>query len=152
MNCFTSALIGIALLGGSLLTLTVPKSEHETLTKLLSKELANRYENILNERRNQYIQGLVIGMVVAGIIIYVYQAKVYQRFHKVVLFFAVTLFVAMIYYLLMPKSDYMLKHLQTNQQNRAWLDVYKSMQSRYIIGMILGAAAAVPIANSYCLV
>jgi uncharacterized membrane protein len=90
-------------------------------------------------------------MIVAGMIVYLYQWKVVQPFHKVVLFFAVTLFVAMLYYLLMPKSDYMLKHLQTNEQNRAWLDVYKTMQSRYIIGMILGAAAAVPIANTYCL-
>lgn len=151
MNCFTSALVGIALLGGSLATLTVTKSEHEKLQKILSPELADRYANILKERRNQYIQGLILGMIVGGMIIYLYQWKVVQGFHKVVLFFAVTLFVAMIYYLLMPKSDYMLKHLQTNEQNRAWLDVYKTMQSRYILGMILGAAAAVPIANAYCL-
>lgn len=151
MNCFTSALVGIALLGASLATLTVTKAEHEKLQKVLSKDLADRYANILKERRDQYIQGLILGMIVAGMIIYLYQWKVVQPFHKVVLFFAVTLFVAMLYYLLMPKSDYMLKHLQTNEQNRAWLDVYKTMQSRYIIGMILGAAAAVPIANTYCL-
>jgi fructose-specific phosphotransferase system IIC component len=151
MNCFTSALVGIALLGGSLATLTITKSEHEKLQKVLTPELANRYVDIVKERRNQYIQGIILGMIIGTIVLYVYQWKVTQNFHKVVLFSAITLFIAMIYYLLMPKSDYMLKHLQNEQQNRAWLDIYKSFQSRYIVGMILGAVAAVPIANSYCL-
>jgi len=151
MNCFTSALVGIALLVGSLATLTVSKSEHEKLQNLLTPELAERHSNIVKERRNQYIQGIVLGMIIGGIILYVYQWKVIEKFHKIVLFSAITLFVAMIYYLLMPKSDYMLKHLQNEQQNRAWLDIYKSMQSRYIVGIILGAAAAVPIANTYCM-
>ena len=151
MNCFTSALVGIALLGGSLATLTITKSEHEKLKKVLTPELANRYMEIVKERRNQYIQGIIFGMIIGTIVLYVYQWKVVYGFHKVVLFSAVTLFIAMIYYLLMPKSDYMLKHLQNDQQNRAWLDVYKTFQSRYILGMILGAAAAVPIGNSFCL-
>jgi hypothetical protein len=35
-------------------------------------------------------------------------------------------------------------------QNKQWLQVYKTMQSRYFIGLVLGALAAIPIANIMC--
>jgi hypothetical protein len=66
------------------------------------------------------------------------------------MFTAVTLGIGVLYYLLMPKSDWMLLHLKTADENKAWLEVYKTMKQRYLIGMILGAAASVPFANALC--
>jgi hypothetical protein len=44
----------------------------------------------------------------------------------------------------------MLNHLQTQEQNKAWLEIYKKMQSRYISGFILGCLAAIPISYAVC--
>jgi hypothetical protein len=74
----------------------------------------------------------------------------YPPAHRIVVFFAITMVVGMLYYRLMPKSDYMLNHLQTAEQNRAWLEMYKTMQSRYILGMLFGALAALALANAIC--
>jgi len=50
----------------------------------------------------------------------------------------------------MPKSDYMLNHLKTQEQNKAWLEVYKEMQQKYIKGFLLGCLSAIPISLILC--
>ena len=50
----------------------------------------------------------------------------------------------------MPKSDYMLKHLKTPEQNKAWLDVYLLFKQRHIAGFLLGALAAIPVSLALC--
>jgi hypothetical protein len=73
-----------------------------------------------------------------------------KTFHRISLFLAITIPISVIYYLLMPKSDWMLNHLKTPEQNKAWLEVYKTMKYRYLIGFILGSLSAIPIAYSLC--
>lgn len=148
MNCITSAALGFALLGGSIMTLSVDEEKHEYLRTKFSGDLAEKHENIVRERRNHYIQGLFLGLLVSFFISFHF--KTVNRFYKMMMFTAVTLGVGVLYYLLMPKSDWMLLHLKTADENKAWLEVYKTMKQRYLIGMILGAAAAVPFANALC--
>lgn len=148
MNCATSALLGLGLLGASAATMTVSREQHEVLRSTLSDDLATRYDLIASERRNHYIQGLVLGLAISYVV--VMYAKVVNRFHRASLFFAVTLLTAVVYYTAMPKSDYMLNHLKTPEQNKAWLEIYNTMKSRYFYGFVLGAAAAVPMAYSFC--
>ncbi len=62
-----------------------------------------------------------------------------------------TLLVAITYYSMMPKSDYMVRHLKTEEQNNAWMDVYLTMKQRYMFGFALGAVASIPFAMSLCL-
>jgi hypothetical protein len=50
----------------------------------------------------------------------------------------------------MPKSDYMLNHLKTPEENRKWLQVYNTMKNRYYLGFLLGILAAIPLANVLC--
>jgi hypothetical protein len=35
----------------------------------------------------------------------------------------------------------MLEHIETNEQAKAWLGIYKTMKNRCYIGMILGVVA-----------
>ena len=148
MNCILSGIVGLGLLGGSLLTMTVSKEEHMRLKATLSEDLDRIYTNIAIERRNLYVQGLVIGLVLAvGVC---WKLKILNKFHKVSLMTAITLFVAFSYYSLMPKSDYMLNHLKTEEQNKAWLAIYKTMKERYMMGVVGGALAAVPLSYAMC--
>lgn len=148
MNCTLSAIVGIGLLGGSLLTMTVSEEEHLRLKATLSEELDQIYTNIAIERRNLYLQGLLLGLLLA--VALSWKLKISNRFHRVTLLTACILFVAFSYYSLMPKSDYMLNHLKTADQNKAWLEIYKTMKQRYMLGVLGGAVAAIPLAYAMC--
>ncbi len=50
----------------------------------------------------------------------------------------------------MPKTDYMLNHLKTPEEIKAWLEVYKTMKYKYLMGIIVGLMAAIPLTNSLC--
>ena len=101
------------------------------------------------ERRDIYIRGLIIGLFLSAIV--VKSSKTKMRYgHRIFLVFAITLFTAMLYYMLTPKTDYMLNHLKSAEQNKAWLQMYRNMQNRYMFGIVLGALASVPIAHYIC--
>ena len=42
------------------------------------------------------------------------------------------------YYILSPKSTYMLEHINSPEQTKAWLAMYKEMQYNYHFGMVVG--------------
>ncbi len=148
MNCYISGIAGIALLGASISTLSVNKQQQNVLKSVLSPELDKKYESIIIERRNHYIIGLVLGMILSFIILN--STKITKYFTRLSLFTMITLVTAVIFYMLMPKSDYMLNHLKSEKENKKWLQVYKTMQSRYFIGLVLGALSAIPIAHIMC--
>ena len=148
MNCYLSGIIGASLLAGSAMTLSVSEEQHDVMRKVLSPELDQVYEKIIIERRNQYIHGLILGIIVS--FIFSYNFKISNRFLKITSFLAITLSVAVFYYTLMPKSDYMLNHLKSEEENKAWLQVYKTMKFRYFIGLLIGAVAVIPLANIMC--
>jgi len=148
MNCYVSALAGFSLLGGSLWTMGATIGETDRLKRVLQPEQVLVYQGIVRERRNLYIQGLVLGLLTA------FFAQNYLRvrnmFHSVCLFLAVTLFVTVMYYTIAPKSDFMLRHLKTPEEVEAWLDVYKNMKYRYIFGFVLGAFSSVAFSRMFC--
>jgi hypothetical protein len=45
------------------------------------------------------------------------------------------------YYMLSPKSDWMLNHVSNQQETRAWLLMYREMSYNYHLGLVLGIAA-----------
>lgn len=148
MNCILSGTFGIAMLSASFFTMAVSEEQHKVLRDTFSEDLDRIYEGIVAERRNHYIQGLLLGFLVAYFI--TNATKVTNRFHKMSIFFGISLTVAVVYYFLMPKSDYMLNHLKTPEQNKAWLHVYKTMKHQYFMGFALGALAAIPLAYALC--
>ncbi len=148
MNCFVSAVVGLAMLGGSVSTMTVTEEQHSNLRAVLSDELDKKYDAIARERRNHYVGGLILGIVLSYLVLQL--VKINNRFHKMSLFLAITLLTTVMFYSLMPKSDYMLNHLKTEEENKAWLEVYKTMKQRYFVGLVLGAFSAVTLAYALC--
>ena len=45
------------------------------------------------------------------------------------------------YYSLSRKSDWMLNHMGTPEEVKAWLQMYKEMQYNYHMGLVLGIIA-----------
>lgn len=148
MNCYTSSIIGLGMLGATYSTMSVTKEQKEKLKKTLSPELQERYEKIVAERRDHYFQGLVIGLIVSYFMLRL--LNITNIFHRVTFFLAITIPTSVLYYSLMPKSDYMLNHLKTPEQNKAWLEVYNTMKHSYLYGFAFGSLSAIPLAFVLC--
>ena len=148
MNCYVSGLFGLAMLGATFSTMSVSKDQYNQLTSLLSPKLAEKYHNIVNERRNHYVQGVVFGLLITYFILKNYQLS--NEFHKMAFSVGITGMISVLYYFLMPKTDYMLRHLKSPEEIKAWLKIYKTMKTRYFLGFLFGLLSAIPIANSLC--
>ena len=148
MDCLIYGMLGAGFLVSSLFTLSVSEEQHKILRDKFPDDLDKIYNKIVEERRNHYIQGIGLGLVLSYIIFN--QVNNTNTFHKMALFFTITLSTAVFYYFLMPKSDYMLNHLKTPEENKAWLSVYKTMKQRYFVGFVLGALSSIPLSNALC--
>lgn len=148
MNCYVAAIAGLALFGASISTMSVSREQHDLLKEVLSHDLDHRYEAIAHERRNHYAIGLVLGILLSFVLVRRFQPI--SRFTHVTLFLTITLMTAVIFYTIMPKSDYMLHHLKSKEEIEAWFSVYQTMKQRYILGFLLGALTAVPLSMISC--
>jgi hypothetical protein len=148
MNCNVSALLGLSMLGATFSTMTVSQNQYNQFVSLLTPELAKKYQDITHMRRNLYVQGIIIGLVLTYFILNKFPIS--NLFHKIMLSLGITGVTSIIYYCGMPKKDYMLNHLKTPEEIKAWLKIYKKMKRRYLFGFVLGLLSAIPISNSFC--
>lgn len=148
MNCIASGIFGIAMLTASFATMSVSEEQQKYLKRKFSPRLNKIYCNIVKERRNLYLQGLLLGLVFGYFLSKVVHTT--NHFHRTTLIVGVGLAVSVIYYFLMPKSDYMLNHLESVRQNKAWMKVYTTMKQRYFLGLVFGIIAAIPLSYAVC--
>jgi hypothetical protein len=91
------------------------------LRDTVSGEAAEAYEKISRERVTLYTVGLLLGLLVAYLIVYVYSGRIANRFHRMTTFVAIMLFTGVSFYTVYPKSDYMLNHIKTKEEAKACL-------------------------------
>jgi hypothetical protein len=109
----------------------------------LSSDLQNRYDKITKERSNISLQGYALGFILSlGIIFYNLKKKQPINNTSLVCIVIATSFVTnYFYYMLYPKSDWMLDHMNNRQEIKAWLMMYREMQFNYHLGLVLGIIA-----------
>jgi hypothetical protein len=119
--------------------------------KVLSDKQIEKYDELVRERRNIYLQGYFVGFILALIFI-VITHRGGKLFNTGVVCFAggITLVVNYLYYMLYPKRDFMILHLDNLEQKQAWLNIYKHMQYKYHMGLVLGIIASMLIAKATC--
>jgi len=143
MNKLNLCLLSCALIGASLATTISCKtcSPFVEYKKELNEEQIKKYEKITNERLRIYIYGLVAGIIVAFVYLYMTQGLTSINEYlktKSCLFTGIVLLVQYLVYTLYPKSEWMITTLDKQSQREKWLDVYKTMKNRYHYGMVLG--------------
>ena len=141
VNCSLCCFIAAALLGSMFyFIINSNKSSDKILyfRSLLSPEQQKIHDTIAKERLNIYIQGFVLGLILA--LIYLKSVKNLKQ-PIYCIFVAIVFGVTYIHYTVMPKSTYMLEHIDNNEQARAWLEIYKHMKLNCHIGMALGVVA-----------
>ena len=110
----------------------------------LSSDLQRRYEKISKERMKISYHGYGLGLLLSLFIIF-YNVKI--KSHKMNTFSLVCTVMATcfltnyFYYMLSPKSDWMLNHVSNQQQTRAWLLMYREMSYNYHLGLVFGIVA-----------
>jgi hypothetical protein len=110
----------------------------------LSSDLQKRYDKISKERMLISYQGYALGLIFSlGIIFYNVKIKS-SKINNTALVCTViaTAFVTnYFYYILHPKSDWMLDHMNNREEVKAWLLMYREMQFNYHMGLVLGIIA-----------
>jgi glucan phosphoethanolaminetransferase (alkaline phosphatase superfamily) len=117
----------------------------------LSPENQQRYAVITKERQGIYFMGLFLGFVISMILMVCCRKYfIGSRGGLLCMIAAVTFSVNYFYYILSPKSDWMVLHLKSAEETTAWLNVYRTMQYNYHIGLVLGILAVVAFGNAFC--
>ena len=139
-TCDMACLIAVGLFAAQLFIMVGYKKKDLIIKfeSLLNDEQKLRYRKIVNERLTIYIHGLILGIILGFIYLSLVKESTTAR---ACVFTVIVLGVNMLYYILKPKSDYMVPHLKTQDQRIAWLDIYKEMQFRCKLGFVIGIAA-----------
>ena len=118
----------------------------------LSSDLETRYEKISNERANISYQGYALGVILSlGIIFYNLKIK-RSKMNTPALVCTViaTAFITnYFYYILSPKSNWMLNYTSNQEEVKAWLLMYREMQFNYHMGLVLGIIAVGVLAYAF---
>jgi hypothetical protein len=102
------------------------------------------YDKISNERRRISIYGYVLGFFLSMCIIF-YNLKLKREklsnTSLVCIVIATCFLTNYFYYMLTPKSEWMLNHINSPEQTKLWLQLYRNMSVYYHSGLVLGIIA-----------
>ena len=109
----------------------------------LTPELNARYQKISDERRAIFYKGYALGFVLSLCILLLnrYQGRKLDTLAMVCTIVSVSFLTNYFFYLLSPKSDWMLNHIDDPKQTKAWLAMYRTMQVYHHGGLALGLVA-----------
>tara|TARA_B100000686_G_C16456264_1_gene794714 strand:+ start:55 stop:534 length:480 start_codon:yes stop_codon:yes gene_type:complete len=153
MQCAIFCLVGIVFVTAHLIIMfNVDKTQQKkSFYETLTPELVNKYEGIIKERRNISLTGYVIGLVLAfASLIYTKNIKKLNTYNSAFFTAGITLLVNYLYYTISRKSDYMIIHLDKEEQRVEWQKIYRSMQLKYHLGLLLGVIGAGLFGSSIC--
>lgn len=142
ISCFIAAVFLIAMIYFNISTLNnkVVKKYKESLPS----DLQIVYDKIAKERLSISMYGYALGLVLSIIIIF-YNTRIKEKRlgtkSLVCIVIATSFLTNYFYYTLSPKSDWMLNHLKSPEENKAWLEMYRKMQYNYHLGIVLGIIA-----------
>lgn len=139
---FTCALSSIFILSMVYMNYSMWNSQiMQTYKEQLPEELQNTYKQIVNERANIYYVGYLLGFILSIIIIF-YNTQIMKNkmgnLGMVCLVVSTSFIINYFYYILTPKSNWMLNEIKGEEQTKAWLTMYRQMQVYYHTGFVLG--------------
>jgi hypothetical protein len=115
------------------------KTDKSDYKAKLSPDLQKRYDKITRERMLISFQGYVAGVILSLLIIFYRGIK--NPYSLVCTVMATCFLTNYLYYMLHPKSDWVLNHVETKEEVKAWLQMYREMQYNYHTGLALGIIA-----------
>jgi len=154
MKCFINCTVGLVFLIANLYCMfSVDKSDKkDKFFKTLNLELQNKYTKIVEERRKIYYQGFILGILLSFLMVLIGSTFKKNLSNQTVVctVLTVTLVTNYLYYILAPKSDWIILYLDSMKEREGWLDIYRTMQVKYHTGLLLGLIAVMAFANGSC--
>ena len=105
----------------------------------LPADLQQKYQDITAERKKISYQGYSLGLLLSFIILY--HRRKMNTTSLVCTVMATCFLTNYFYYMLSPKSDWMLNHVTDKDQVHAWLLMYRAMSYNYHLGIAFGIIA-----------
>jgi hypothetical protein len=124
----------------------------------LTQEQQELYEKIIQERKNIYYGGFILGIALSFIALYFGEKYLFfidkktklSNIPRICMVASIAFVTNYLFYILYPKTDYMLLHLNDKTQIQGWLNIYKKMQFKFHLGFVLGIIAVTIYAYSFC--
>jgi len=136
--------------------LVVEENKHSLMKKLkntLTLEQQNTYDRIKRERMGIHMRGYGIGLLISALVL-MYKFQFYNKSltptTMACITASITFTVNYYYYILSPKSEWMIQSLEGADQKEAWLKMYRHMQFNYHVGFLLGIVAVFFITKGIC--
>ena len=153
MFCGATCIIAFIFLVANIFTiLSCQNIDKREFNSVLNTSQKSTYKTIIEERRNIYYMGFVLGIILS-ILVIAYMKKIQNKRPNntslVCIVGSITFITNYLFYILYPKTDYMLLHLNDKRQIEEWLKIYKKMQFRYHLGFILGIIAVMIFCSGY---
>ena len=146
MACRISCAISVVFIIG-MIYMTNAMSNNDTMKKYkkqLPDELQTIYKEIVDERTKIYYTGYGLGFLIAVLFI-LYNSLLMNKTFSTMSMVCISTTSAFItnyfYYVLTPKKTYMLEHIDTPEQTKAWTKMYRNMQYHYHMGLFIGLIA-----------
>lgn len=159
MICGWTCFIAMMFIIGNLI-FTFLMDKHEAVAKYtasLNDEQRKAYDKIVNERKNISLQGYGLGLGLSiGFLVgrhFLIKRKnslLNASFAGLCFTVAITFIVQYFYYMLMPKSDWMLTKLTTEEQKEQWIKVYRAYSRNYHLSIFIGLIGAGILGYGFC--
>ena len=151
MICKISCMISLVFIISTIyFTLAVDKQDvYSNYVKNLTDEQLVKYKQIVNERKNISVRGYLLGLALS-ICLILLNYNLLKLDYKLTtcVVGAVTFLTHYFYYILSPKSDWMILHLK-EEQMKDWLYVYRKMQYNYHLGFVVGIISVMILSYSF---
>ena len=142
VTCFIAFVIVVAMVIMNVMVMNDPFIQ--SYKNQLPEDIKKQYDNIVAERSSIFFTGYLIGFVLSVFVI-IFNINVLKQKMPVAAMVCLAVVVSTVvnyfYYILSPKSNYMVDLLKTEKQRQDWLQIYKSMQYYYHGSFVLGAVA-----------
>jgi hypothetical protein len=107
----------------------------------LPKNLKERYDKIVKERQMISYKGYILGFILSLFIIFWNLKIKKERMGNgsiVCVVLATSFLTNYFFYMISPKSDWMLNHITDKKESQAWLEMYRAFSLNYHVGLVLG--------------
>ena len=149
MVCLSSCIVAIVFIVAMIFTMygSDKIKAIQDFRRILTPLQNEIYTKIANERRRIYFIGFCLGLLLSFIFLLWNSilrsgARMFNRSSTICIVGAITFTTNYFYYMLAPKSDWMILHIEGDAQKKAWLHIYKKMQYSYHIGALFGLIGA----------
>ena len=158
MVCYGSCMFASVFLIANIYTMFSCTNDNnkQQFKNTLTQEQQILYEKIIQERKKIYYGGFILGIILSLIAVFFGNKFLFSsnsktaHIPKICMIASITFVTNYLFYILYPKTDYMLLHLNDKTQIQGWLAIYKKMQFKFHLGFVLGICAVIIYSYGFC--